>query len=459
MYNDKLTVLRAAITANLQTISEKMEKPGKVVALESIAPILRELCSIIDAMNTLIIENNKVVSSKQKSQENCSKKVWELLAYTLQNDVFKFRQSLKEIKSSTQNLKTNIQMMTADSEVLRQSIDKKSGTIINTSDTVKGMNKLLRDSGFQGFSIEEDKNTPNVYKVVRPGGIPADRLSEGERNFIAFLYFYHLVHGNGSIDEAQSIYDDNGNQTVISDGSDNRDKIVVIDDPVSSMDSSSLFIVASLVREMTAICSNNVSMHKTGYNGDYIKQIFILTHNAHFHRAVTVNQERHYRYVSFFHITKNNNISNIKLCVQKNHDCPTNMENYNPVQNAYAALWTEYKEVTTAIPLLNVIRKILEYYFIQICGYNGVTIQERILSDANRRKFVSIADDGTEDTTQLQIVSSMLSYISSNSFGLNDGLYFVDDCTDVELYRELFESIFKCMNQEQHFNMMMGIDD
>ncbi len=35
-----------------------------------------------------------------------------------------------------------------------------------------------------------------MYKIIRPGGMDAkETLSEGEYNFISFLYFYHLVYG------------------------------------------------------------------------------------------------------------------------------------------------------------------------------------------------------------------------------------------------------------------------
>ena len=43
--------------------------------------------------------------------------------------------------------------------------------------------------------------------------------------------------------------------------------------------------------------------------------------------------------------------------------------NYNPVQNSYAALWMEYVEVKSSLTLKNVIRRILEYYFIIVCNY------------------------------------------------------------------------------------------
>ena len=57
-----------------------------------------------------------------------------------------------------------------------------------------------------------------------------------------------------------------GSQTETDSG---KDKIVVIDDPVSSMDSSALFIVSALVREMLGVCSNNVRLEDHEYKGKY----------------------------------------------------------------------------------------------------------------------------------------------------------------------------------------------
>lgn len=56
-------------------------------------------------------------------------------------------------------------------------------------------------------------------------------LSEGEITFITFLYFLQLT--KGSIDK-DSI---------------SEDRILVIDDPVSSLDSNILFIVSSLLKD------------------------------------------------------------------------------------------------------------------------------------------------------------------------------------------------------------------
>ena len=61
------------------------------------------------------------------------------------------------------------------------------------------------------------------------------------------------------------------------------DRVVVFDDPVSSLDSEVLFIVSSLIKglfdEVRAETGN-------------IKQIFVLTHNVYFHREITFNPRR-----------------------------------------------------------------------------------------------------------------------------------------------------------------------
>lgn len=436
-YTDKLAAIKGVIASNIQAITDKKSDPSKVVTLEEVAPMLDELAAIIEGFNKLIRENNAVLDEKPGKQAECKTAVWEHIAFILKDEVSRYKASKAALEKEMSDLAAEIaKQRTAESEIARAIADLNKG-YINTSATIDSVNMLLRDSGFQGFSIREKTDTPNVYEVVRPDGSIAENLSEGERNFIAFLYFYHQVKGSENADGGQ------------------KDKIVVIDDPVSSMDSSSLFIVSSLVREMIEICANNAVGGAPVATGRYIKQIFILTHNAYFHREITYNRVRDYQFVNFYLITKVDNKSSIRSCVKKNPEVLTEEINYNPVQNSYAALWEEYKVVNTPIPLMNVIRRILEYYFLQLCGYDGATLRQRILKD-NKDKFITKDESGEEDYTQYQMASAMLSYISANSVGINDGINFVDDCVDIEQTKETFKMVFTLMNQEQHYEMMMG---
>src|SRR5690606_10104250 len=99
------------------------------------------------------------------------------------------------------------------------------------------------------------------YRLARPNGDDArETLSEGEKTFVTFLYFYYLLKGSTS-------------ETGVA-----TDRIVVFDDPVSSLDSDVLFIVSSLMKE---VC--NDARQGLGQ----IKQVFVLTHNVYFHKELT----------------------------------------------------------------------------------------------------------------------------------------------------------------------------
>lgn len=437
-YNDKLAAIKGVISSNLQKITEKMAEPALEVELEDVSALLRELSDIIEGFNKLIRENNAVISQKPKKQAECKTAVWEHIAFVLSDVVARYLASKTALEAEAAAANAVIGEQAYLVSKLDSEISELNKDYVNTKATIDNVNMLLRDSGFQGFSIREKEHTPHVYEVVRPNGSIAENLSEGERNFIAFLYFYHQVKGSESADGIQ------------------RDRIVVIDDPVSSMDSSALFIVSALVREMVEVCENNAVGGNPTAKGNYIKQIFILTHNAYFHREITYNRVKNYQYVNFYLISKVDNKSSIKCCTKPNPDALTEEINYNPVQNSYAALWEEYKVINAPIPLMNVIRRILEYYFLQLCGYDGVTLRTRILTE-NKDKFIKTDENGKEDYTQYQMAHAMLSYISANSVGINDGINFVDDCVNVEQTKETFRLVFTLMEQKQHYDMMMGI--
>ena len=307
----------------------------------------------------------------------------------------------------------------------------------NTEAAIDSINKILRDSGFQGFSIRAKDGVENVYEIVRENGTVAENLSEGERNFIAFLYFYHRVRGSMNSEEL-------------------KEKIVVIDDPVSSMDSTALFIVSAIVREMINVCRNNTEYLNPQVPGDYIKQLFILTHNVYFHREVTYQQVGYYNCTSFYMIRKNDNVSTVKLCKRQNKEIPSEEENYNPVQNSYAALWDEFRDLHSTIPALNVMRRILEYYFLQLCGYEGSDLRSIVLEKKeNREKFIKQVEGEKPDMTDYQLASSLLAYIN-NPNGISDGLNYVEDCEDAEAYKRVFQMIFDALGQSQHYKMMTG---
>lgn len=118
-----------------------------------------------------------------------------------------------------------------------------------------GAELTKRLAQFLGRTDLRFESTDEGYHVLRRGK-PAKRLSEGERTAIAFLYF--LVQ----------LQDNNFN---IHNG------IVVIDDPISSLDASSIYQAFSFLKNETQ------DAH----------QLFILTHNFEFLRLV-INWINHF---------------------------------------------------------------------------------------------------------------------------------------------------------------------
>ena len=454
-YQDKLAALRATITTNIDLIREKQEEPTKIVSLEPTASLMQEISDLIEGFNKLIDQNNAIVEAGPKKKKECRDLVFEHMAFVLR-DVFEaYNRSVTALGLEMQNLQATITKQNEIVETIQGELRDLRSQTVETETAIANINTMLLDAGFQGFVVRPHNEVmfsekgaevflpqpPLHYEVVRTDtGLVATDLSEGEKNFLAFLYFQQRVFGSET-----------------SDG-DDRQKIVVIDDPVSSMDSSALFIIGEQVRKMIEICRNNADNRGAVMKGNFIKQIFILTHNAYFHREITYPHAHRYEFVSFYLVKKRENRSSVDLKRRRDPDCPTEWMNVNPVKNSYAALWDEYKElkdVTSAIPLINVIRRILEYYFLQICGYDGSQLRRTILEE--HKPDLTHDADGNEDYTKFDMATTMLSYIAATTYGVNDGLHYVDDVIDIEQCRETFREIFHHMVQDQHFKMMMNI--
>lgn len=436
-YQEKLSLLESKFEVNRQRIAEKVKEPSKTVSLEDTDTLLLEIGAMIDGINKLIKANNDVIAAKKSSKEKCKTEIMQYLAFMLADEVTSYKDEVARLEKEIKEITERGTLLRKEISELTREISELNKHNANTEAAIDSINKILRDSGFQGFSIRAKDGVENVYEIVRENGTVAENLSEGERNFIAFLYFYHRVRGSMNSEEL-------------------KEKIVVIDDPVSSMDSTALFIVSAIVREMINVCRNNTEYLNPQVPGDYIKQLFILTHNVYFHREVTYQQVGYYNCTSFYMIRKNDNVSTVKLCKRQNKEIPSEEENYNPVQNSYAALWDELRDLHSTIPALNVMRRILEYYFLQLCGYEGSDLRSIVLEKKeNREKFIKQVEGEKPDMTDYQLASSLLAYIN-NPNGISDGLNYVEDCENAEAYKRVFQMIFDALGQSQHYKMMTG---
>ncbi|WP_216378281.1 hypothetical protein [Arcanobacterium phocae] len=116
-------------------------------------------------------------------------------------------------------------------------------------------------------------------------------------------------------------------------------------------------------------------------------------------------------------------------------------------------MWPECREATSSVSLMNVMRRILEHYFLQLSGYDGVDLRTRILKD-NRDKFVRTNEDSSEDFSSYYQASAIVAYVSQSLTGISDDIHFVTDAQNPDQMRSTSKQIFELMGQGQHYAMM-----
>lgn len=423
--------LLAAVVTQINTANDtwqrKISEPASSFELPDISGALHAINICIDRINKEIKEYNDVIENRISSQKKCIDMIWEQMAFECTEASVACEARKSAIRATMLDLEKELADNAKQIDFITGRISDIAKDTINTTAAKDNINQLIRDAGFQGFEIREKNNAQYVYELVRKDGSVVKNLSEGERNFVGFLYFYNIVMNSRSDDGVQ------------------RDKVVVIDDPVSSMDSSALFSVASLVRNLEEICYNNYSMESSEDDPKFIKQFFCLTHNPFFFKEISYNHIPDYECANFYELSKDaDNHSHIRLCHKEEERKYVNL---SPIKNNYEALWAEYRTTTDSVILMNVIRRILEYYFVQIGGFKENDLRKNLL-DKNRSSFPS--------KQEYDAAAAMIAYLNTGIAGFDDGLYFDANAVSVNQMRSVFKNIFYVLNQGQHYEYMMG---
>lgn len=430
-YRDRLELFRQIGQINMSRIKEKLQNPSVTVELEDIDSAISDVVEIAYRINDEVKAKNSIIDDRRNQQNRWSIMMWEYTASLFQN---KFAQYISEhggIEKKQGEITEFLGQLKIDADVINNEIKELNSQVINTTEVMENINRLIVSGGFQGFKLREKPGTAYVYQLVRDdGSVVKNDLSEGERNFISFLYFYHQVTGSQSDDGVR------------------KNKIVVIDDPVTSMDSGSMFMIATLVRNLITICHNNHVQTKEE-NEDYIKQIFCLTHNPYFFKEITYNRLAEYDCAAFYELLKKTgNKTEIRECRETYRKIGGDAwRNVSPVKNYYDSLWYDFKNTDAPVTLMNTTRQILEHYFLQTCFYTNISLREALLEGK---------ENEYEDKTEYDIAHAMVSQLTSDRYGMADGIYFDYSAIDLERCRKVFKEIFKKMRQDQHYNMMMG---
>ncbi len=283
-YQEKLSMVRNAFEVNRQRIAEKRRIPSKVVALVPTDDLIEAINGIIDGINDVIGSHNRALMQKSFSQSVCQVNVLSHLAYVLAKETSDYRKTTQRLDKEIEDIVKHGRKIKAEIEALSIQITELSQRNANTRMAMDNINTMLKESGFQGFSIRVKEENENMYEIVRDNGAIAENLSDGERGFLAFLYFFQQV--SGSMDAQKQ-----------------KPKIVVIDDPLFGMDRDASSIVTTLTKKMIKDCLDAKENN--------IRQLFLLTHDSDFYNEVAdVNGS--VECMPFFTIRKNDNSSMVE---------------------------------------------------------------------------------------------------------------------------------------------------
>ena len=201
-------------------------------------------------------------------------------------------------------------------------------------------------------------------------------------------------------------------------------RIMVIDDPICSLDSTILYVVSAMVKSLVKTVKEGTSS---------VEQIFILTHNIFFHKEASFVNGR------------TNPEASVNFWVLRKNDTCTSVTPHgikNPISTSYELLWQELKNDSHAsvIAIQNTMRRIIENYFSMLGGAKEDYIVGHF-----------------ESVEEQMICRSLFHWINDGSHSIPDDLYFDNDSASVDKYKEIFRRIFIVTNNEAHYNMMMGV--
>lgn len=398
-------VLDAQVKANLDRIQKKQEESSRVIALDAIEGATEAVLDLIDAANVEIKRHNKMIDDRDTERVKIEAEVWKLMLDDgLSPAVADYHTKKVAIDKAKTGMTERISQKERDLRAAESELVNLEKNMTSVEPTVKEINKLLEVFGFRGFKLAMTTDKKS-YKLIRATGESAKHtLSEGEKTFVTFLYFYHLLKGSR----------DGANVSAA--------RIVVFDDPVSSLDSDVLHIVSSLIRELFV----NVCAGKGA-----IKQVFIFTHNIAFHKEVSYFKKRH------------KGVSTLKITYWKvykqNEQSSVLFFRTNPVKSHYEVLWAEIGQKNPHT-ICNTLRRILEQASKLLGG---------IELDNLEKKFSG---------GHLTACRTLLEWVHDGSHFSFDDVCITVDNTTINIYLNVFRDVFKHCGWETHYNHMMAIE-
>jgi wobble nucleotide-excising tRNase len=382
---------------NLSKISNKLKFPSSKVELVSTNEVLTEINTIITKINIEIAEYNKKIENKEIVLSKLKLEFWSIMRWNYDTDINDYLKNTKDIEDKVNKVNSVIEQLEGKITAQKNIVSDQQKNTINIEEAIININNGLIDLGIQDFRIEKYSNEDSLYQIVRNNtGIKVFlTLSEGEKMVISFLYFIELCKGR-NIEKSGDVK-----------------KIIVIDDPISSLSHIFVFNIGRMI-------------HHEFLRSKKHEQIFILTHSLYFfYELVCMKKEDREEQQKLFRLGKGNKGSD--FCVMK----------YEEIQNDYQSYWSIVKDKEQPPALIaNCMRNIIEYFFnfVEKKDLNNV-FQKKELMDNNKYQAFN-------------------RYVNRESHSLGQNILDYKEF-NYDNFRDAFRLVFKEAGYEEHYKRMI----
>ena len=327
------------LRSNIEKIEFKIKAPKSPQTLADSSSFLLEFNQQITQINLNIHAHNEQFQNRGSALNSLKNEFWNLMRWQYDQTLTRFETDRQSANNKLASLGEEVTTIDSSIAEAKEQIALAQKETINVDEAVTAINTNLLELGIDGFKIL--KHTERLYRVVRADD-SADAfhtLSEGERMMISFLYFCELCKGKANPEDTST------------------QKVVVIDDPISSLSHIFVFNVGQLIRTIF-------------FKDLKFSQVFVLTHSLYFFYELTdPHHERRKANQKLFRITKSGDGSKIEEM------------KYEEIQNDYQAYWNVINDPTQPPALIaNCMRNIIEYFFnfVRKRDLNNVFLSEEL---------------------------------------------------------------------------------
>lgn len=406
--------IEVGLKGSITSIERKLLKPSDIVDTVALAGSYATLKAAVDRANQSIEDANAIVRDRKGQRPAILEAAWqEFVRGHLDDLVNGYFKDAELTRKKVAGLRSGIATQEKFLRECEAELRRLRAQTTSSEATIQTINDMLELSQFHSFKLEKAQRAKDGYRIIRDDGKPAnvDTLSEGERTFITFLYFYHSLSEVRQDGESENV-------------------CAVIDDPISSLDGDIMFVVSALTRDLIR------SVRKAGH--PRISQVVLLTHNTRFYSEVSYEHKgEESPVVKFYRIRKFSPEPN------EIYDCGQR----NPIRSAYQELWDEVATARTRpsspMPWLpNVLRRILESYFSTLGGQSNLYEIGRDLV-----------------ATEKALHDALIAWSHSGSHTIVDAEVYAQPSSQNDRWIDAFERIFRRTSGGAHlghYEMMMG---